>query len=139
MSTPTIDIYKLFSRDAESAENGKWFWLVENEMGFKVRAAGAEAVIEYRDTLIEPYQNLIKATGELPKEVREDIGFKVMANAIVVDWKGIPAEDGSLIPFSTDAAYALFKKLEPLADFVIAQSNNAQLFKNEQREATAGN
>lgn len=134
-----INIYKLFSRDNESAENGKWFWIVPKKMGFKLRAFGAEAVTDLRDKLLAPYENMARAGVEIPKETREEIGLKVLANAVIVDWKGITNKAGEDVAYSGDEAYLILKDLEQLADFVIRQSNDQQQFKDAVREEVAGN
>lgn len=138
----SVDLYSVFEPAADDlVENGKWFWLVPNVQGFKLRGITSQAVSDLRDKLTAPYENLVKVAGAeaLSDEVKEDIGYRVLAGAVVVDWKGIKNKAGEEVPFSEAEAYTILRDLKRLADYISAQSTDLSLFKKELTEAAAGN
>jgi hypothetical protein len=138
MSSNALDLFDLFSSDKESEEAGRWLNLTE-ATGFKIRAFGAKAVTDLRETLMKPFTALLKAGATIPDEKNEEIGLKVLAGAIIADWKGVKNADGVEVPYSADEAYAILKALPKLAAAVIQFSLEGQNFKDEVREESSGN
>ncbi|AXQ68291.1 tail assembly chaperone [Caulobacter phage CcrBL10] len=136
-----IDMLDLFSTDRESEEAGTWIFLDEaEEVGFKIRALGAKAVLDLRDDLTKKYQSLLRAGGKLPDEKVEEINLKVIAGGVLADWKGIVV-GGEEIPYSADNAYAVLSnpKLGKMAGFIAQHSTDAQNYRDGTREDAAKN
>lgn len=133
---------ELFAVDSDTEENGIWIELTD-EIGFKVRAYSAKKVIDLREELTKPYQALLRVGGEIPEAKNEDIALRVIAGAVIADWKGIrkPVAAGSeegavgdLIPYSADAAYAELKRMKKLAEFIVGTSTDRKLYRESLRE-----
>lgn len=133
-----LDLFDLFSSDKEGEEGGKWLDLNETT-GFKIRAFGAKAVNDMRETLMKPYTALLKAGAKIPDEKNEEIGLKVLAGAILSNWKGVKNAAGDEVPYTIDEAFAILKALPKLAATIISFSLEGQNFKDEVREESAGN
>lgn len=137
MTDDTLDLFDTFRSNRESEEDGVWMGLYETT-DFKVRAFGAKAVLDLREKLMKPFQQMIRVGAKIPDEKNEEIGLKVLAGAILVDWKGVKIE-GEAVEFSTESAYMLFKKLPKLANTIAAYAMDAQNFRDALTEDNAGN
>lgn len=133
-----LDLFNLFSSNTDSEENGRWLELTETT-GFKVRAFGAKAVTDLREELMKPFTTLLKAGLKIPDEKNEEIGLRVLAGAIVADWKGVKNAAGEVVAYTADEAYAILKALPKLAALLIQYSLEGQNFKDEVREEASGN
>lgn len=136
--SPSVNLFELFAGNKDLEEEGRWIDL-DDQTAIKIRAFGCQAVIDLRDKEMKPYQALLRAGAEIPKDKNEDIGLKVIAGAIIADWKGIRNAEGKIVPYSADEAYHILKALPKFAGFVINYSTEAQNFKEELREDSAGN
>lgn len=133
-----LNLFELFSSDKESEEDGRWVE-IGSGTAFKIRAFGAKAVSDLRDTLMKPYQQLIRAGVKVPEDKNEEIGLKVLAGAVIADWKNVKNVTGEVVPYTSDEAYSILKALPKLASFVIQFSLEGQNFRDEVREEGTGN
>ncbi len=137
MSNENLDLFELFSTNRESEEDGVWVNL-NAKTGFKIRAFNAKAVSDLREKLMKPFQTMVRAGLSIPDDKNEEIGLKVISGAVLAAWKGVTV-DGQDVPFSSDAAYTLLKKLPKLANFIASNAMESQNFREEQKEDNAGN
>ncbi|UTC29881.1 hypothetical protein BAJUN_02750 [Bajunvirus bajun] len=137
MSTDALDLFELFSADKESEEEGRWVDL-NDVTGFKIRAFGAKQVIDLREKLMRPYANLQRANLPIPADKNEEVGLRVIAGAVLADWKGVKI-DGELVEYTPENAYKLLKSLNRLANFIISASMDSQNFRDDLRTDGAGN
>lgn len=136
-----IDMLDLFSSNRDSEEEGVWFYLDPNEtVGFKIRAMGAKAVIELRETLMKPFASFQRSGGKIPDEKNEEISLKVISGAVLADWKGIKV-GGEVIPYSAENAFTVLSnpKLSKMASFIVGHSMDSQNYRDETREDGAKN
>lgn len=133
-----LNLFDIFASDKESEEEGRW---IELGMGtsLKLRAFGAKAVVDLRENLMKPFQQLVRVGGKIPDEKNEEIGLKVLAGAVIADWKNVKNAEGEVVPYSADEAYAILKALPKMASFVIQFSLEGQNFRDETKEDGAGN
>lgn len=133
-----LNLFDIFASDKESEEEGRW---IELGMGtsLKLRAFGAKAVVDLRENLMKPFQQLVRVGGKIPDEKNEEIGLKVLAGAVIADWKNVKNAEGEVVPYSADEAYAILKALPKMASFVIQFSLEGQNFRDESKEDGAGN
>jgi hypothetical protein len=140
MSDPALNLFDIFSSNKESEENGRWIELGgEPPTSFKIRSFGAKTVTDLREELMKPFQQLLRVGGKIPDDKNEEIGLKVLAGAVIADWKNVRNAEGEAVDYSADEAYAILKALPKLASFVIQFSLEAQNFRDEAREDSAGN
>lgn len=132
-----LDLFETFNTSRESEEDGNWMGL-HTVTDFKVRAFSAKAVSDLREKLMKPYQTMLRAGLKIPKDKSDEIGLRVVAGAILVDWKGVKIA-GEEVIYSAEAAYTLFTKLPKLADQIAGYAMEAANFRDEQQEDNAGN
>jgi hypothetical protein len=96
-------------------------------------------VSDLRDSLMKPFQQLVRVGAKIPDEKNEEIGLKVLAGAVIADWRDVKNADGEIVPYSADEAFAILKGLPKLASFVIQYSLEGQNYRDEVREESAGN
>jgi len=141
-----LDLFDTFNSNKEAEENGVWLGL-HPVTDFKVRAYGAKAVVDLRNRLTKPFAMMIRNGIEIPEEKNEEIGLKVMAEAVIADWKGVKdwrvevkeGEEAPDLPYSPANAYALCQHLPRLANQLAAASMDASNYKDAKREDDAKN
>jgi hypothetical protein len=142
--TDALDLFEIFASDKESEEEGRWIELGSGT-ALKIRAFGAKAVTDLRESLMKPYAQLLRVGGKIPDDKNEEIGLKVLAGAVLSDWKNVRGVDDqgkpttTTVPYSADEAYRVLKALPKFASFVIQYSLEGQNFRDESREDGAGN
>jgi hypothetical protein len=108
--TDALDLFDIFASDKESEEEGRWIEL--GGTALKIRAFGAKAVTDLRESLMKPYAQLLRVGGKIPDDKNEEIGLKVLAGAVIVGLEERPGrqrpeasrpDHGRL--FSADEAY----------------------------------
>lgn len=133
-----LNLFEIFASNKETEEHGRWVELGSGT-AFKLRAFGAKAVSDLRDDLMKPYQQLVRVGSKIPEDKNEEIGLRVLAGAVIADWKNVKNAAGEVVPYSADEAYAILKALPKMASFVIQFSLEAQNYKDEVREDGVGN
>lgn len=133
-------IFDLYETNRESEEDGKWF---DEEFGpevkLKLRRYNAKVPRLARDKAFKPHLKAYKTFDKIPEDVSVPLTNKLLAETIVVDWKGIFDRDGNEIPFSKEAALDLFTKLPDFATAVILVSVNADNYRAEDKDEIKGN
>lgn len=132
-----LDLFEMFSTNRESEEDGVWIEL-SPKTSFKIRAFSAKIVGDTREKLMKPFTTLLRAGGKIPDEKNDEIGLKVVAGAILADWKGVVI-DGETVKYSADAAFELLKKLPKLANFIASTAMETAHYREEVREENAKN
>ncbi|UTC29074.1 hypothetical protein MARCHEWKA_05650 [Brevundimonas phage vB_BpoS-Marchewka] len=133
-----LNLFDIFASNKESEEHGRWVELGSGT-AFKIRAFGAKVVSDLRDDLMKPYAQLVRVGSKIPEDKNEEIGLRVLAGAVIADWKNVKNAAGDIVPYTADEAYAILKALPKMANFVIQFSLEAQNFKDEAREGGVGN
>lgn len=133
-----LDLFDLFSSNKESEEAGRWVELGSGT-SFKIRAFGAKAVSDLRDNLTKPYAQLLRVGSKIPDDKNEEIGLKVLAGAVIADWKNVKNAAGEVVPYTADEAYAILKALPKLASFIVQYSLEGQNYRDEVKEDGLGN
>lgn len=142
--TESLDLFDIFSSNKESEEHGKWVELGQGT-ALKIRAFGAKAVMDLREELMQPYATLTRAGIKIPDDKNEEIGLRVLAGAVIADWKNMRGVDAEgkptkeTVPYSAEEAYRILKALPKFASFVIQFSLEGQNFRDESKEDGAGN
>lgn len=133
-----LNLYETFNTDRESEEDGRWFEL-NPKTGFKIRAFSAKAVVDLREKLGKPYQQLVRAGLKIPEDKNEELTLRVIAGSVLADWKGVTDKSGAEMPFNAESAYTLFKDLPKLAGWIAGISTEADNYREQLREDGAKN
>jgi hypothetical protein len=103
-------------------EEGPMFRLAFANVNNPVYAAVFEK--EYRQV-----RKLVAANGgTLPKKLSDPIMIKVLAKAIIKDWKNVIDEAGKAIPFNTDNVIALLTAFPRVLEIIIQFSKEPEYF-----------
>lgn len=138
-----VNLFDAFSTDIESEEIGKWFEDVLNDesgLGFKVRRLTAKSVDKTRNKLMTASRKYV-VKGKLPPDKDEQLLCELLAQAVVVDWKGVanPEKPDEEWSFSVERATYLFTKLPNLRRVILSISGDMANFKAETLEEVEGN
>jgi len=133
-------IYDAYETDKTAEDEGQWVRGLREGMNVKVARFGNE---RYRATFqrrIRPYRQQFDR-GSLSEEKTSEIMVESIADAILLDWDGpgFVDREGNALPYSRDAAVTLLTDLPDFRDDIIALSREAETFRLEYREESAGN
>lgn len=136
-----ISIYDAFQTDMDAEQEGKWFYDIlgdESGIDVKLRRFTSKASIKARQRITTLYRKFAKK-NKFSDEMQDKIITEQMAEAIVVDWKGVLDSDGTEIPYSKDAALLLLTKLPNLRIALMQMAIDMDNFRTEAEEAALGN
>ncbi len=139
IETPSVEpsIYDIFATSQTAGESGKWFEFSPT-ISFKLRRLKSKFSRRARERLEQPYKRMMK-NGELPQDLQEELVDKQIAEAIIVDWKGITDTKGQPMPYSKEAAMKLIKALPDLRDEIAGLSMRMDSFRDEETEEIVKN
>ena len=91
--------------------------------------------------LYKPYTKTLRAGRDLPEDVTDEISNELIVETLLLDWKGMPGDDGEDLPYTKAVAYQIMqdRSLKELKDEVLEFSNDFARYQIEEREETAKN
>jgi len=131
-----MDIKKTFATDKEAEKGGVWFEIGE---GGHVKIARLNNPI-YRANFrkkIEPYRQAVEM-GTMDDDSADKILIQVLAETIVVDWKGL-TDEGENVPFTRDKAIELMTEYPDFRNFIVRNAENMNNFRLSMMEVDMGN
>jgi hypothetical protein len=141
-------LFTMFGTDKNAEKTG--VWINYGDVKFLVARAGGSN-IEYAERLkakIRPLRNQIER-DTLPKAEDDRITAEVYAETVIKDvqvltsegsWeRGLPTEDGKVVPLTREGLVALLLELPDLFRDLRVQANDAVKFTKEQETADAKN
>lgn len=132
----TMNVYARFKTDAALENEGAWIDYGAG-MKFKMRRFSSKKVIDFKNAVEKPYR--AKGVNDIPDEIAEVLAREIIAGAILIGWEGVFGTDEQPIEFSKDNALKLLVDLPDLAKMLLADSLNADNFKNKEKKEIAGN
>lgn len=144
-----LSIFDLVDTDTNAEEDGRWFYDIfgtrddtdpETNPGvdIKLRRSTCKAAARVRDRLNREART-IQRKGPLPPEVNARFNATILAEAVIVDWRGMFDADGSEIAFSPEKAQELLTRLPNWRQIINAMASDLDNFKAERAEAVLGN
>lgn len=112
-------------------------WTEYSGVELKIAYATNVKFLRTKQRLEQPHRRKIEAGTMDPAEVRR-IMCKAMAEAILLDWRGVKNADGSDVPYSIKNAEQALLFDEALRDFVMTYSIELGNFRKEE-EVHEGN
>ena len=101
-----MDIFAAFATDEKLEAEGKWFPLSKDAKVLVARSGNQRYVTALRDKAKEAQLDL--ASGEEADQLAEEILIDVMAETVLLGWKGI-TDKGAEVPYSVAQAKAYLK------------------------------
>lgn len=131
-----MDIYKKFGTDPKKEVEGIWVdW--DDETSFLIARWGNAKHRKAIEQYTKPYRTQLRH-GQIPEKAATEIMNNSMSEAILLDWKGVYANDSEL-PYTVESAKTLLLNLPELSKFVQDVAQNLQLFQKEEDEAAEKN
>jgi hypothetical protein len=127
-----------FATNKAAAEEGTWVDLGDG-VKIKVRRFDSAVSKAVRRKLEEPYTALRRAGQELSDDIAQELLIRQLAQAILVDWRGVTDEEGKSIAFSSDVAYDILKKYDFFLEDVSRIVGSRDTFKSQVKDADLGN
>jgi hypothetical protein len=131
-----MDILKAFATNKKKEEDGVW---VEGPDGaqFLIARMGNKRAQKLADRLMRPHRSA-QRKGNLDDKVLVSVTRKVMADAILLDWKGVKI-DGKLTPYTPELGLRLFEEVPDFVEFVSDYAQQMKLFQDEEEAETEKN
>jgi len=107
---------KFFKTNSQLEENGVWFDIVPDEVGFLVRPfKGTNPRIKAAmAAYYKPYAKQIEM-GTMDLDKQNEIQIKLFIDVCLVNWKGVEI-DGQEVPCNKENALRVFRELPDLFD-----------------------
>jgi len=125
---------KVALQSSQSEVDGIWVTYSEG-VEFLIGRAGNANFLRASDRLEAPHRKQIRL-GKLSTMKQIEIQCRAMAEAILLDWKGIDSSDGPL-EYNVENAYSVLRYNIDVRDFVFEYATENENFREEEIEATA--
>jgi hypothetical protein len=130
-------IKKAYGTDQKLAVEGKWFSLsMLDGVEVKVAKSGNPNYEKMAQRLYKPYQDQIRRKITLSDSVTKRITTELLVNTLLMDWKGMPGEEGMEVPFSKETAREILDdpELKEIREEILNFSDNFAAFQLEADE-----
>lgn len=134
-----------YSTNRKAEEDGQWVDFGDG-VKVKVRRLNSAKSKETRRRLEKPYKNQFRAGVDFPDSLQEELMNKQLAEAIIVDWEGVPELNDKGQPiegkFAECTPENVLRMVAMFPDFredVVTASMERATFQNEVRKENEGN
>lgn len=117
-----------FQTDKDLENGGVWV-PIEDGAELKVARTGNRAYRKLFTRLTRPYQRQIDS-NRMPEELSESIIVEVMANTVLLGWKGME-EDGVAVEYSVEKAMEWLKAYPEFRRLVSSLADDVELFRSQ--------
>jgi hypothetical protein len=127
-------VKKAYGTDMKLAVEGKWFPMsMLAGVEVKVAKSGNPNYEKLAQRLYKPYQDQIRRKVTLSEDVTKRITTDLIVKTLLMDWKGMPGEDGKEVPFSQEIARELLDdpELKEIREEILGFSDNFSAFQLE--------
>lgn len=125
-------IKQSYGTDLITATEGKWFPLsMLDGTEVKVAKSGNPNYEKLAQKLYKPYQDQLRRRVNLAAGVTDRIQNDLIVQTLLLDWRGMPGEDGTTVPFSKEEAMKLVSdpELKEIKEEILGFSDNFSAFK----------
>lgn len=124
--------------DKEAAQDGNW---VDMGDGIKVcvRRSSAPHVLATRRRLENEYAAKRDSEGNFPDAITEEIGRRVMAESIIVNWKGVDPYGSGPLDCTAENVIRVLTDFEDFGNEVFTHAVSRATFQKKVREEDLGN
>lgn len=123
---------KAFGLNKTRIEEGRW--IPHEGMEFLIASARKKAFADEFAELPRRFPGgMVKTRGA------ELALHKLVAEHLLLDWRGVDDDQGNPIPYSAQAAARLFEEEPLFVEFVIQTANKEAFFQTQAEEAQLGN
>jgi len=132
-----MNVKELFATSEDLERGG--VWIDYGTFRVKVAYAGGanRRYTKRMEEVTRPHRRAI-LNDAFSKEQQLELVKQVVADTVLLAWEGVE-DDGQPVPFSPQAALALFTKYEKFFEDVMQQAQSFANFREEERAAEAKN
>lgn len=135
-----MNLKKYFGTNKDKEQHGVW---IDGPDGSKLLIArfGNPASLKLGKELMRPHRAAQRA-GKLDDKVLEAVAIKVLANTVLLGWKGVRDGEGDTPPeiqYSPEAAERLMAAYHDFRAFVAEYASEASLFHDQEEKALEKN
>ena len=126
-----------FKIDGKMETEGVW---VPSGGGLELKIAriGNLQYQNYMRKIGKPYSRQLRH-GHVDASVLDDLTMRSVAKHILLGWRNLQDADGKDIEHSAEKALELLKEYRGLYEMVLEIANDAELFRQEEKEDSKGN
>lgn len=121
-----------FATDTGLEEDGVWIDIGEGA-SLKVARIGNPRYRKALRAATKPHARSIRM-GILPQDQIEELELNVIADTILLDWKGIEDDNGDPIEYNRENALQLLQNLRDFRALVLDIAQEQQAFRREEQE-----
>jgi hypothetical protein len=132
-----IDLFAEFATNANAEEAGAWV-PYSGDIEFLIARSNNPTYARKLTKLFDRNRQLLNTKGKAAEEKAEQITIEVMAEAILLGWKGNFTWKGAPLPYSKENAKTVLA-LKDFRRWVQEKAEDFERFKLVQDEADAGN
>jgi len=132
---------KAYGQDQTKVNEGVWF---DSSMipglSMKIAKVGNTEYEKLLRKLYKPYRKTLQKGKDLDTSITDNIMAEVIANTIVLDWKGMPGEEGD-VPFSVEECMNLVldPELREFKEEILEFADDSARYELEMDEETEKN
>lgn len=138
----TVSIFSAFSVDEDLAENGRWFEDVFSavipNVDVKLRRFSSKHTTATKQRIDKAMAHRAGKDGKYPDDVAETVLINLIAQSILVDWRGIYDENGVELPCTPQNRLRVLSNV-PEFRVILALSNIIDNYRAKQVEQIEGN
>ena len=133
---------KAYGQDLTKVNEGVWF---DSSMipglSMKIAKVGNTEYEKLLRKLYKPYRKTLQKGKDLDTAITDKIMAEVIAKTIVLDWKGMPGENESEVPFSVEECQSLVldPELREFKEEILEFADDSARFELEMDEETEKN
>lgn len=135
-----MEFSTLFATDQDAEENGKWFKDIAGEesgVDVKLRRMTSKTVERALARIMRENRHRM-VDGKFAEAIDLELGNRLLAEAVIVDWRGIIV-GGDAVTYSPEAAADLLTRFPEFGRHIRARCGNMDLFRAETAQATEKN
>lgn len=133
-----MNLGNIYAFDKGAYEEGTWVTL-GNGIKIKVRSPQSAHSRAVRKKLEAPHASLTRGGRELPDDVQEDLLIKQLSQSLIMDWKGVTEDDGTVIPATPENIERALRLYPFFRDDAGSVIGNRETFKTRVLEEDLGN
>ena len=132
------NLYSRFATDSKLENDGVWVDMGA-DLQVKVARFGNPVHEKVMEKLRRPYRNILRSGGQLPEDVQTKLTVQGMAEAILLDWKGVTDASGKDLPHSIDNAVQVLSDLKDFRNEIAFLAMERETFRAQAIEKAAKN
>lgn len=138
----STNLHNIFATDEALEEEGAWV-TVNDLLGIKIkiRRLRSDAVVKAFEKIVREHysEEMLRKPGSIGPEESEQILKRQLAEAVLIDWKGIRNnKTGEAIPYSKKAALQMMN-IRDFREFVYNAANDRDTFRENADKDAEGN